>query len=241
MARTVGATIRFDPKASRPKNGIALIYDLEGFSRFFNQPDVQDYVPKFLNHVSGAISTVFYGGESYKEADEEKVTGPLPPPMHEKFLGDGALYIWTPPGTETDFDENFVATLCNRLWNLKTFFAKEVLPLAADDVPVFEVPQRIRFGLARGTIYELTKSGSAEKEYIGFCVNLASRLQHYCPQLGFIASARLGLSKTILDANDYEKVVATKIKGFPKEIVIVDKNEFKRLEPAVRDELFTKI
>lgn len=46
------ATFRFTGKASYPRNAVALLYDLEGFSRFFNQPDVQDYVPTFLNHVS---------------------------------------------------------------------------------------------------------------------------------------------------------------------------------------------
>ena len=55
----------FDSTASHPKHGIAMIYDLEGFSRFFNQPDVQDYVPKFLNLVSEALSIAIYGGKAY--------------------------------------------------------------------------------------------------------------------------------------------------------------------------------
>ena len=138
----------------------------------------------------------------------------------------------------TDFDENFVVILCNRLWNLQNEFAGLIIQRVADDVPVFEVPRRIRFGIARGTVYELTKSGSSEKEYIGFCVNLASRLQHYCPQLGFLASARLGLPKAVLNKHGYQRIVATKIKGFPNEIVVVDKDEFEKLEPAVRKDLF---
>jgi hypothetical protein len=37
---------------------------------------------------------------------------------------------------------------------------------------------------------------------------------------------------------DYQKVVATKIKGFPNELVIIDKKEYSMLDEAVRAELF---
>lgn len=58
-------TFKFSDKASYPKNALALMYDLEGFSRFFNQPDVQNYVPAFLNHVSEAMSVVLFSGNAY--------------------------------------------------------------------------------------------------------------------------------------------------------------------------------
>jgi class 3 adenylate cyclase len=227
-------TIQFDSSASLARNGVALVYDLEGFSRFFNQPDVQDYVPRFLNHVSQALSTVIYGGAQHW-LESPKTIEPLRlAPLHEKFLGDGALYIWTMSAEETT---GFLITLCNRLWNLKRNF-QAVVRRAADDVPVLDIPQKIRFGLARGTIFELTRKGSPDKEYIGFCINLAARLQSYCSDLGFIASARLGISAESFHKNGYIKVVATQIKGFPKELVFVDANEFAALETSTREELF---
>lgn len=240
MARRIETTIRFDPKASRAKHAIALIYDLEGFSRFFNQPDVQDYVPRFLNHISNVFQTILLGGVAYWLTTEEQPDEPmtrLSAPIHEKFLGDGALYVLTPPGAVGSFTDDFVIHLCNRLWNLQNYF-EVVLRRAADEVPVFELPKRIRFGLARGTVYELTCRRTARKEYIGFCINLASRLQKYCPELGFIASARVGLPEEILKKHAYRKVVATQIRGFPKEIVIVDKDEFEELDLDTRETLF---
>src|ERR1700737_5292163 len=87
-------TIRFETKVARTYEAIALIYDLEGFSKFVNQPDAQNYVSKFFNHVSKAVEIVIYGGnaywldEKYSQVDE---------PIHQKFLGDGALYIWEAP------------------------------------------------------------------------------------------------------------------------------------------------
>lgn len=239
MARRIETTIHFDPKASRAKHAIVLIYDLEGFSRFFNQPDVQDYVPKFLNHISAVFQTILLGGVAYwrKSRKESYELTRLSAPIHEKFLGDGALYVLTPPGAVGSFTDEFVVYLCNRLWNLQNNFER-VLRRAADEVPVFELPKRIRFGLASGTVYELTCRRTARKEYIGFCINLASRLQKYCPELGFIASARIGLTEETLEKHGYRKVVATKIRGFPKEIVIVDNNEFEGLDPDLRETLF---
>jgi class 3 adenylate cyclase len=104
-----------------------------------------------------------------------------------------------------------------------------------------EVPRRIRFGLARGTVYKLMGQRQEKNEYIGFCINLASRLQRYCPELGFIASARLGLPKATLDKHRYRRVIATKLRGFPKEVVIVDKMEYQQLDQAVKDRLFEEI
>jgi class 3 adenylate cyclase len=231
-------TLQFDSTASEPRHGLVVIYDLEGFSRFFNQPDVQDYVPVFINHVSKAISVCIYGGEAYwlPRRKSRTLESLAPAPVHEKYLGDGAMYIWLDSDGER-VSKGMVSHLCNRLWNLKSFFS-DVVRAAADELPVIDIPQRIRFGVAWGTIYELTRAASQQKEYIGFCINLASRLQKYCPDLGFIASARVGLSRETLDAHAYIKVIAKAIKGFPREVVIVDKDEWAELDAQARDELF---
>ncbi|MBW8849296.1 MAG: hypothetical protein JF600_00820 [Xanthomonadales bacterium] len=233
------STYEFEKRASKPKNSVALMYDLEGFSKFFNQPDVQDYIPSFLNHVSNAVSVCLYGGTAYwMDEDEHRTLSALDLRVsHEKFMGDGALYILLPPTGETDFDQRSLQILCNRLWNLKNNFPK-IITKALDDVPVVEVPQRIRFGLSRGAVYELKKKDTSAREYIGFCINQASRLQSYCPELGFIASARLRISEKELKEHGYRKVVATKIKGFPNELVVVDGEEFDELDASVKATLF---
>jgi len=216
-----------------------LIYDLEGFSRFFNQPDVQDYVPRFLNHVSDAVGACLYGGTQYWLSINKDMSCPTCLPVHEKFLGDGALYIWLDQ-PEAPITPGFVRMLCNRLWNLKKGFP-DVAKRSLDDVPVADVPMRIRFGFARGTIYELASEEADRKEYIGFCINLASRLQKYCPELGFIASARVGLTEAELTKHGYVRTIAKSIQGFPREVIIVDKKEFAKLSPTVRDSLFESV
>jgi class 3 adenylate cyclase len=230
--------IKFTPKASRPKNGLALIFDLEGFSAFFNKPDVNDYVSRFLNHVFDAVSTVIEGGSAYWDRRIRKPDPLSLQPVHVKFLGDGALYVWTTKEGK-DFSTSFITNLCNRIFNLKIWF-DQVRTKCEDDVPVVDLPARIRFGVARGTVFELSHSGSRRREYIGFCINLASRLQSYCPELGFIASARVMIPATVLKKHGYIKVVATKLKGFPNELVLVDSAEFNNLAEARRLELFSE-
>jgi class 3 adenylate cyclase len=229
------STFSFTSKASYPKNAVALLYDLEGFSRFFNQPDVQDYVPAFLNHVSAAVGVNLFGGEAYWA---NATIVPLEIEVaHEKFTGDGALYILLPPAGSSDFPAGTLQHLCNRLWTLKSRF-HVVVNRALDMVPVLEVPRKVRFGLSRGSVFELHTQGTTGSEYIGFSINLASRLQKYCPELGFIASARLMFSEREIARHGFMKVVATQLRGFADEIVVIDRMEYEALPEDVRNELF---
>jgi len=150
------------------------------------------------------------------------------------------LFIWSLNEGKKDFTNEFVTNLSNRLWNLKSHFP-QVIKRALEMIPVVDVPRKIRFGLARGTIFELTTEDPMHKEYIGFCINLASRLQKYCPELGFIASARLGLNDTIISRFNYMKVVATQLKGFRKEIVLVDESEYSNLDPMIKKTFFEEV
>jgi class 3 adenylate cyclase len=225
----------FKSTASLPKHGLVLIFDLEGFSKFFSQPDVQEYVPKYLNHVLDAVKICIEGGEIYWW-NGKKTYEPLPEPIHWKFLGDGLLIIWD----YNMFDKHNLVRLFNRLWTLKRNYSR-INSKAIEDVPVIDIPQRIRFGLASGTIYKLNYKDSGTDEFIGYSINLASRLQAYCPELGFIASARISPSMKDLEKHSYMKIIATKLRGFPREIVIIDKYEYSNLSEELRTSLFEEI
>jgi class 3 adenylate cyclase len=103
---------------------------------------------------------------------------------------------------------------------------------------VAEVPRNIRFGLSRGSVYELQGHDTQATEYIGYSINLASRLQKYCPELGFIASARLKLPDREIARHGFIKVVATQLRGFSNEIVLVDREEYEALSDETRKGLF---
>ncbi len=238
VGKKLRQTIGFKPQETQTMHGIALICDLQGFSAFFNQPWAQAYVPDYLDLVLNAVSIVLLGGRKFW--GDEEVLKPLLRPVHQKFLGDGVLYLWTPPVGKADFDEDFVAELTNRLWYLKNEFPA-INRTSAGQIPSsFKLPSKLRFGLARGKIYELTRKDSPEKEYMGFCINLASRLQSYCHDLGFIASATLGIPQATLERTGFIEVQATKIKGFEREAVIVDKCEYESLDAGIKAKLFEK-
>lgn len=225
----------FNASASMPEKALIMLFDLEGFSKFFNQPDVQDYVPKYLNAVFNAVNLCIEGGDAYwrMKTLRKNLYEPLPKPVHVKYLGDGGMYIWK----YNDLKKGDIVHLINRLWILANNFSKVNLK-AGEEVPVFETPKRIRFGIAAGSVYRLTYKETEDEEYIGYCINLASRLQSYCREIGFIVSARLEVSDFLLQEFDYKKVVATQIKGFPQEIVIVDRNDYNNLDKTTKENLF---
>jgi len=237
----ISSTFRFSHTASHPKNAIAFCYDLEGFSRFFNVPEIQEFVPGFLNHISKAIEICIFGGKPFWTSHEKEDYHSLEiVPVHEKFLGDGGLYIFLPPKGQTNFNSSHLTFFLNRLWNVRLRF-HEIINSALEFTPTAELPKKVRFGLARGGVWELQRPQKRQAEYIGFCINLASRLQKYCPQLGFIASARLQVPASTLTEHRYKKVIATGIPGFARELVIVDENEFNELPEDMRSSLFETI
>ncbi len=234
--------LTFKEHAGNPEQSFVLIFDLEEFSKFFSQPDVYYYVAKYLNKAFNAIDILINGGESFWNPDdkEDKKITPFREPVHIKFLGDGALYIWTyKPEEEKEFKEKLLYFI-NNLWNFSLWF-DNFIKSCSDDVPVVDLPKRIRFGMSSGSVHKLSYENSKETEYIGYCINLAARLQSYCRELGFIASARIGSEDKLLKKHNYHKVIAKKLKGLPNEIVIVDKDTYTSLDTLIKQDLFDEI
>jgi class 3 adenylate cyclase len=215
------------------------MFDLEGFSTFCGQPGADAYVSVLLNRVFGCLQAIFDGSAlHWVPQSKRRPAPPVPPPDHQKFLGDGALYLWL-VGNRGALRPADVVVVMNRLWTLKRHFP-EVMAACAETIPLPNLPTAIRFGLARGAVCTLPRADSDQVEYTGYCVNLASRLQGYCRDLGFMASARLELPDELIRSHKYVRVVATRLRGFPKEVVFVDGPEFARLDRTVRTTLFER-
>lgn len=232
----------FTNKGTPGTEALVVIFDLEGFSKFFTQQDVHLHVPGFLNLVFSSFQELFgtdwpswFGQPSTPATAEKNV--PLPEPTFAKFMGDGGLYIWTAASEDESFDDEAKMYLINYLWHFRDNF-DEVVARARDLVPLAHLPERIRFGVTRGTVYGLRSPDSRTPvDYIGFSINLAARLQNYCRELGFIVSARIGVAEKLANESSWVKKTATKLRGFGPEIVYVDKREFDGL-PARAKALF---
>jgi class 3 adenylate cyclase len=196
----------FKPAVSVAEQAIVLIFDLEEFSKFSSQPDVQQYVHKFLNFIIDEIDKTVKAAHPYWAVDIDEDPIPLsklPELIHSKFLGDGAMYIWK----YNDFTEQQKLDLISEFWLLKLKF-KRIVKKLSEDIPLIDIPKKIRFGISAGTVYKLTYQNSLREEYIGYSINLASRLQNYCSDIGFIVSGRLNINSSDLEGGQYIRVVA---------------------------------
>jgi class 3 adenylate cyclase len=224
--------------AERPTLGLALIFDISGFTNFFNKPDIHYYMTSYINQVIDCVEVIIWGGKSFwLENPPPGDELPLPhKPILRKFLGDGMLYVWEDDESRYMSSPDFKVMLINRLWNLQMRF-QEVNKRLNEIIPIIDLPQTIKVGIAQGSIFKLTEADGTI-DCIGPCINLASRLVKYCPELNFIASARLNLHKTHLEDNGYTKTIATELRSFENEIVIVDKSDFSGVNEVDRLRLF---
>ena len=58
---------------------------------------------------------------------------------------------------------------------------------------------------------------------------------------GFVVSGRLNIKSADLAQGQFIKVVASKIKGFPEEMVIIDEREYEDLDENLKAELFNPV
>lgn len=222
--------------------GLCLIFDISGFTRFSNIPNVNSYLVDYINHVIECVEVNIYGGEDYWNNGDHKTTALQHFPSLSKFLGDGMLYIW-----EEESNDSFLSTpkfkveLLNRLWNLQKNFVKINEKLCRDiNMPVSDLPPLIKFGIAQGDLDTL-EDNNGNLDFIGACINLASRLVKYCPKINFIASSTLDLPLETLSHLGYFRIIATSLRNFENQIVIIDTQDYQGLLKKERKRLFKEL
>ena len=88
-------------------------------------------------------------------------------PFLAKFLGDGALFLWDTAGMGAD-------EICNVVVSLKEIcdaYKGNLYPEISRKV--VEPPDTLRCGIARGSVFSVGRG----EDYVGPCINIASRLQ----------------------------------------------------------------
>lgn len=207
-------------------NAAVVICDLEGFTDFCTKVGAELRIPSFLNItlelVSSCLDSGRIEGQEYDFFLERKAE-------HIKFLGDGCLVIWRLPNSEEDQMSVFEQLING------SYIARKTFPSRAEDFRgqygLPEVPKQLRFGIAMGEILELIPQRGS-KEYAGYPINLASRLQGYSKHLGFIVSARAGVKSEKIDEMGLIQVTANNVRGFGREMVLVDAIDFANLPSA---------
>jgi class 3 adenylate cyclase len=199
---------------------IAAVFDLSGFTTFCSQVDphlaVPEYLSRFLNWLFRKIKSEFVEKEY---AEGKKLWANLP--FLAKFTGDGVLFLWNTLGMSGEEICNVVVTLniiCDD-------YVKKFYPYARKTVT--NPPDTLRCGIARGTVFSV---GNGE-DYVGPCINIATRLQKLS-LLSFCVSRRGFDFKKHMDdkvASDF-KLKSVVLRGIGNdELVWVLKNQLKAL------------
>jgi len=205
---------------------LAAFFDLEGFTDFCSQVDshlvIPEFLTRYLNWLFGSLAEEFRESET---ADTVRLWSCLP--FYAKFLGDGLLFLWA-----TD--------RCNGLPG-KVNIAQSLLAITNAYVGRFLVdirkavskpPRRLRCGIALGQIISI--GGGAD--YVGSCINVASRIQ----KLGNLSFAISRRGFDLEESPDFEGSLRsymvlkkTEIRSIGmQELVYVRKDEFAALSAA---------
>ena len=200
--------------------GLAVIVDLKDFTSFCDQRDSHNAVPEFLNRFLRWLFNAIRD-EMLESRDAGDVVLWFHLPIFGKFLGDGVLLLWDVSDMSNESRGTVVRAfdiICN---DYERVFLK-------DQRHRFTMlPTKLRCGIAQG----LVTSIAGGRDYIGMCINIASRLQKLAEN-----NFSFGFTKTGLEQDEesdwYEdfRLIKFKIRGIEREeFIYVLKREFKSL------------
>jgi hypothetical protein len=162
------------------KSAITAVFDITDFTKFCNQVDAYMEIPRFLNYFLKWFFACIVQGLT-EEDDGVKSTFWADLPMLVKFLGDGLLIVWNTQRMDSAQACRLVATL----YNICKAYNRDFYPQI--NTIISKPPSVLRCGVARGKVFSI----GGGRDYVGHCINNASRLSHMdgltfsFPQRGF--------------------------------------------------------
>lgn len=211
-----------DISRSQPTKALVSIFDLAGFTSFCDQRDpgrtVSEFLDKFLLWLFDKIKSRL--DDRACNSEERQLLAPLP--NFAKFTGDGVLFLWE---LRDDLASLYVYKIIEALIEVCDAYPRYFLKKIADCTA--NPPDGLRCGIAQGEVVSL---GGGE-DYVGPCLNLASRLAKLRKLSLVIAQKDINLEKNMDRCNPDDFVKKkTKIDGIGKEeYVYLLKKEFDAL------------
>jgi class 3 adenylate cyclase len=205
--------------------GLAVILDLKDFTGFCDQRDPHHEVPKFLDKFVKwffrALGTELL---DHYDRDDAVVWSHLP--IFGKFLGDGVLLLWEATDLSKEARRNLVQAfdvICN---DYERVFLRKV------KAEFTRPPSKLRCGIAQGQVTSI----AGGKDYVGLCINIASRLQKLADDTFSFGFTKKGLEET--EGSDWYhdfRLIKIPIRGVAKEeLIYVLKREFRSLSKKDR-------
>ena len=183
---------------------LAAFFDLERFTYFCSQTDPQIPVPGFLSRFLKWLLNSLIRESTKKEViNGLRLNTKLP--FFAKFTGDGVLILW-----KIERENKVIIT--NIVDIIKTILEKYALEFLPKLCNIFErVPPRLRCGVASGQVV------SFGNDYVGPCINIASRLQKL--EKYSFAIHKKGIYLTMEDRGKY-KLINKPIEGIDDNLLI---------------------
>lgn len=222
---------------SKTTEVLAVIFDLEGFTKFTGQVDSKLVIPDFL---SDFFDWLFDELKILLDVDGTAKTFWAELPFYSKFLGDGVLFLWRIDTAKImsinnslnskdviELTQEFICNIIGALHDVCISYKLEFVKKC--DSKYSDIPQTLRCGVARGDVFSLGNN----MDYVGSCINIASRLQKVVGGLSFCVSAR-GIDAVHFNESYSSTFIKKKvsIRGIgDNEIVYVAKQEFHTLTP----------
>jgi class 3 adenylate cyclase len=154
-------------KEGKYLQALVAFFDLQGFTDFCNQVDSHLVIPEFMTrYIDWIFKSLAYKFKEGEETDKIRIWGSLP--CYVKFLGDGLLFMWN---TQYSGGWSGIRNIVARLWALTKEYESEFYPDIVECVS--KPPTKLRCGIARGQVISVGE----DQDYVGSCINIASRLQ----------------------------------------------------------------
>ena len=199
---------------------LAVILDLKDFTAFCDQRDPHLVIPQFVKSFLEWLFKKLRAELLIEEAGNEVVLWSHLP-FFGKFLGDGVLLLWDVTDIGGEAKRNIVYSfdiIC-------TDYEIEFLPSIKKNTS--KAPTKLRCGIAQGQVTSIAEG----RDFVGLCINIASRLQKLGDGAFSFAFTQKGLEPD--EGEDwYEnfRLIKIPIRGISNdELVYVLKAEFRKL------------
>lgn len=202
------------------KEALVAVFDLTGFTKFCNQVDAYLAIPRFLSDFLEWLFTNIRLRITEKNGGAGGLWAEIP--MMTKFLGDGLLILWN----TRHMTEEQLCSVTTSLLAITRAYQRDFYPRIS--AAVNKPPAVLRCAISRGKVFSV----GGGRDYVGHCLNNASRLSHlglsFCfPHRGF--QIREYLPAKYLQLFVLKSVC---IRGVgDDELVWVVREEFERLPP----------
>jgi len=206
---------------------LAVIVDLKDFTVFCDQRDPHLVVPQF---VKSFLEWLFdkLRAELLIEEAGNNVALWSHLPFFGKFLGDGVLLLWD----VTDMDGEAKRNIVESFDVIRNDYRTKFLPLLKQHIST--PPPKLRCGIAQGQVTSIADG----RDFVGLCINIASRLQKLADgalsfaftQKGFEPEEGIGW----YEGWDF-KLIKIPIRGVAKdELIYVPNSEFRKLSKDLK-------